>query len=494
MDTREQLERERDYYLRLLQLGEHDEIDGLLREALDLVVGLTGARIGYLGLGSPKETLGWASDGCGPVERSEIRAMVSSGIISTTFEQGRPLVTSSATEDPRFAVFPSVRRQAIEAVICAPIGQPPLGFVYLQGEAARMPTAASDEVQRLARTLVPLADRLLMIRERRQADPTLALRLELRAEELIGRSEAMARMLKRLRAASGLDIDVMITGPTGAGKNAVALALHRSSARAKGPFVVVPCPGVTSTLFESELFGALRGSYTGAERNREGFVAAAEGGTLVLDEITEIGLPQQAKLLHFLQTRQFFPVGGTTPRDSHVRIVACTNLDPERAIAEGRLRADLYFRLRRFRVTVPALAERAEDIGLLAAHLLELACRDFGVKPLELRPAATRLLQRMDWPGNVRELRATLEEAAALAVAEGSESVGPEHLLDRGAAPVEEDCPPGFHEATWWFQARHIQSALERCEGNRSQAARDLGMSRSHLHTLLARLGLDGAP
>ncbi|MCB9764628.1 MAG: sigma-54-dependent Fis family transcriptional regulator [Alphaproteobacteria bacterium] len=479
----EQVRGERDFYLQLLQLADHEDVRGLLLEALNLAVSLTGARLSYVEI---RGASGPDFYGAAGADGEELKQL-SSGIVATTIQKGALTVTESAQQDPRFASLESVRRYGIESVACAPIGEPAFGAVYLQG--GRVDDACLTLIERLAVQLAVLSDRLLARHEQHLDDPTLPYRRGLNAERLIGRSPAVAHLLKRSRAAAGLDIDVLISGPTGAGKNLVAEILHSSSARANGPVVVVSCPGVTESLFEGELFGAVRGSYTGATRDRQGFIAAAEGGTLVLDEVTEIPLSLQAKLLHFIQSRSYYRVGSTTSIASDVRIIACTNRDPKAAIEEGLLREDLYYRMRRFRIELPSLDQRAEDIGLLAEHLLRRACASFDVPSMTLRRAARSLLERMAWPGNVRELAATLEEAAALAIAEGTDSVGPEHLLDRGPEP-DGEVPSGFHEATWWFQTRLLHDALERAGGNRAQAARELGMSRSHLYALLARMDI----
>jgi DNA-binding NtrC family response regulator len=235
----------------------------------------------------------------------------------------------------------------------------------------------------------------------------------------------MVRVLDTARRAARTDSTVLITGETGVGKEVIADLIHRRSLRAERAFVKVNTAAFPESLLESELFGHERGAFTGAEKRREGRFELADGGTLFLDEVGEMPLSAQVKLLRVLAEGQFTRLGGTKPVDVDVRVIAATNEDLEKAVAEGRFREDLYYRLNVLRVELPALRERREEIPSLVDHFLAEARRKIGRAPLRLSSAAMDVLYRHPWPGNVRELRNVIERAAVMCE---SEEAGPEHL------------------------------------------------------------------
>jgi NtrC-family two-component system response regulator AlgB len=291
------------------------------------------------------------------------------------------------------------------------------------------------------------------------------------------RSARLQSVLAQLRAASAHDVPVLLRGESGTGKGVLARALHAWSPRGDQPFVVVNCPTLSGELLASELFGHARGAFTGAVRDQPGRVEAAEGGTLLLDEIGELPPALQAKLLRFLQDRQFERVGEARTRTVDVRVVAATNRDLEKEVAEGRFREDLLYRLNVLDLTVPPLRERREDIPALAEALLSFAARSFGQAVPTLHPDALAALAAHAWPGNVRELKNVLERARILF--SGPELL-PSHLPERFCAGPRGEPVPGGDCTLEELERVHIERVLARA-GTQEAAARILGIDASTL-------------
>jgi PAS domain S-box-containing protein len=231
---------------------------------------------------------------------------------------------------------------------------------------------------------------------------------------IIGESPALKKMLARLEAVAQTGASVLIQGESGVGKELVAHVIHARSPRSNGPLVKVNCASIPHELFESEFFGHVRGAFTGAHRDRVGRFQLADGGTIFLDEVGEIPLSLQSKLLRVLQESEYERVGDEATHRVDVRVIAATNRDLEKAVAEGRFREDLYYRLSVFPIDVPPLRDRSDDVVQLASHFLERTCKDFGNRPLTLSRQQAALLKRYDWPGNVRELKNVIERAVIL--------------------------------------------------------------------------------
>jgi DNA-binding NtrC family response regulator len=299
---------------------------------------------------------------------------------------------------------------------------------------------------------------------------------------LIGRSLAMQRLFALLEKLGPQESTVLIRGETGSGKDAVARTIHALSPRVQGPFVVFDCGAVNANLVESELFGHAKGAFTGADRQRAGALESATGGTLFLDEIGELPLELQPKLLRVLESREFRRVGDDTSRKANLRIISATHRDLEAAVAAGKFRSDLYYRLAVAIVEIPPLRTRPEDIPLLAGHFAK-QCTGVDV---QLAPATLAALQCDPWPGNVRELRNAVERAVTL----GS-------LGDKAAIPVEAPTPASYKEARDAlldrFERDYLQALLARNGGNVSAAAREAKLSRSQFYRLLGRHGLGSA-
>jgi len=310
------------------------------------------------------------------------------------------------------------------------------------------------------------------------------------ARMLIGPSAAMQRAQDLLRRAAASDITVLIHGESGTGKEVAANCLHRLSHRADGPFIAFNCAALSPALIASELFGHEKGSFTGALRTHQGIFERANGGTLLLDEITEMPIDLQATLLRVLETGAVVRVGGDRDLPVNVRIVAATNREPMQYVEQGRFRLDLYYRLQVFPVELPPLRQRLGDLPELAAHFLEQFAGAAG--PHRLSAAASAMLQRHAWPGNVRELRNVIERACLLS----SGVIEPEHLLlDAGPvlpataaavpAPAVEAKPAGklLRDA----EQDIILQTLAACGGNKTRAAAQLGVSVKTLYNKLKR-------
>jgi Nif-specific regulatory protein len=377
-----------------------------------------------------------------------------------------------------------------------PIGRaPPVGVLYLQGrsEAGRFQDDDVERASLFASHLAPLVDNLLLrLRTRSAEDPTAPFRRSLRADEVIGRSAALAALLREVSLIAPLDVNVLLTGESGTGKSQIARVIHASGARAGRPMVELNCAALPETLVESELFGAQAGAHSTASTPITGKVAAAEGGTLLLDEIGELALSAQAKLLQLLQTKQYYPLGASQPEKADVRLIAATNSDLEAGVHSGRFREDLFYRLAVLPLRVPALTERRSDIPELARHFCALVCERDGLPRLELSASSLRALEVAEWPGNVRQLEHVIEAGAIRAAGLGARQIERQHLFPiEGTSGEAVEAATTFQEETRRFQAELIRSCLEKTGWNVTETARRLDVARSHLYKLISAFGID---
>ncbi len=311
---------------------------------------------------------------------------------------------------------------------------------------------------------------------------------EFEFEGLIARSDQMWNLFAMIQRIAPHFRSVLIQGATGAGKDLVAGALHHRS-RITGKFVVLNCSAVVETLFESELFGHVRGAFTGADRDKTGLFELANGGTLFLDEIGDMPLSTQAKLLRAVQNQEILPVGSQTPRKVNVRIVAATHRDLRTAVAEGHFREDLYYRLSMVELTVPPLKDRPEDIPLLARHFVRKFSREFDKATEGLTPRVLLLLERYTWPGNVRELEHVIGRACMLTDGPLIDIHDlPDHLTRDISA--DESIPQEGLMPLAEQERRLLVEALRSSNGNLSEAARRLGIGRDALRYKVKRYGL----
>jgi transcriptional regulator with GAF, ATPase, and Fis domain len=331
---------------------------------------------------------------------------------------------------------------------------------------------------------------------------------------VITRSRAMVRVLRLVEALQHSDVSVLVTGESGVGKGIIAQAIHANSLRRAGPFVAVNCAALPEALLESELFGHVRGAFTGAVRDRIGRFELASEGTILLDEIGELPTHLQAKLLRVIQDRAFERVGDSRSTCCNARVIAATHRDLRRAVAEGRFREDLYYRLRVFPIEIPPLRERREDVEPLARHLLARVGARTG-RTLRLAPDALRALLEYDWPGNVRELENSLEYAATIARGQAvhTEHLPPEVLgappepcndplpaaaaapAPAAASPAAASPPAGLEQISQALSYRtppreHLLVALNACRWRMADTSRALGISRSTLWRWMRGAGL----
>jgi DNA-binding NtrC family response regulator len=343
------------------------------------------------------------------------------------------------------------------------------------------------------------AQRVLLLRD--NARLRHRLRQQRVAPEILGSSEPIRRVLSLIQRVAPSDASVFVSGESGTGKELVARALHEHSRRSERPFVAINCAALPDQLLESELFGYERGAFTGAEEQRPGLLERASGGSFLLDEITEMSLDLQAKLLRVVQERRIRRVGGSTEIPIDVRWISATNRDPEQAVREGQLRQDLYFRLNVVPIPLPPLRTRLEDIPTLVHEFLRRFVQEYGKPGVRIGPTVIRALAGYHWPGNVRELQNVVERMVSL-------SDGGEVTLD--------DLPDGFHrphpdgngsgrqqrgsnggsrsgfheaksEAIARFERSYLQDLLDRHGGNISRAAREAGIDRKTIHRMLAK-------
>jgi len=309
----------------------------------------------------------------------------------------------------------------------------------------------------------------------------------LAASGIVARSAAMLRVVSLIESLSHSDATVLITGESGTGKEVIARALHDHSPRRNAPLVAVNCGALPPDLLESEMFGHVRGAFTGAVRDRVGRFDAAGSGTLFLDEIGDLPLPLQVKLLRVLQNGTFERVGESTSRTSRARIVAATNLDLRAAVANGRFRDDLYYRLRVVPIEIPPLRDRRDDIEPLARVLLARVAGRQG-RSLRLSPDATRLLLDHDWPGNARELENALEYAVAVC---RGQTILPEDLPDLSGGSAAPATPAAATPPADRAEADLLRAVLDAHHWRRGDAARALGISRSTLWRRMREAGLE---
>ena len=326
--------------------------------------------------------------------------------------------------------------------------------------------------------------------------------------QILGSSTVMAHLRREINLVARSDFTVLVLGETGVGKELVVRAIHAASHRREAPLLYLNCAALPETLAESELFGHVKGAFTGANRDRAGKFELADKGTLFLDEIGELPLSIQPKLLRAIQEGDIQRVGSEKAVRVDVRLLAATNRDLEQEVARRRFRADLFHRLNVYPIEVPALRRHKEDIALLAGHFSERIQRRLGLGPVRISPEAHEVMARYDWPGNVRELENIVSRGAlkaSFAAPMGDQVlIRPDHLgSDLGAAdfpggpPLPEQAAVGgkgfsFSDEIRRFKRRLIQQALEKNRDNWAAAARDLGMHRSNLHNLAKRLGLKG--
>ena len=403
-------------------------------------------------------------------------ADVSSSILGQVATTGTPAWTDDAAADARFAQSQSVVAHTLRSVGCLPLGPSAVLYVADPTRAGRFDAQTRARLGALCALAGPFLTPSNPQR-RRVVEPLPG---------LVGEAPAMVELAEAVRAFSPLPWPVLVLGPTGAGKEGVARAIHALSPRSHLPFVAINCGAIPENLAESTLFGHERGAFTGADRAQEGQLEHVGEGTLFLDEVGELPPPIQVKLLRLLQEGTYQRLGSQRTLRFAGRVVAATHRDLEDPVGRGTFREDLYFRLAATVVRVPPLDARRSDIPALAERLLQNAKRELAVgADLQWSASALGALQQRSWPGNVRELQNVVRHGVARALASRVTVIAEDHLglAPRPVAPTD----GSLQAATEAFQRAKVYEAIEQAGGNRTEAAQLLGVSRQWLHRLLAR-------
>jgi transcriptional regulator with GAF, ATPase, and Fis domain len=459
-----------------------DQLDGLV----DAVIEVTNADKGFVILienGEPKVTV---ARNLQQKSLSDGIRHLSDSIIAKVIDTRRALIVSDALHDSMFRGSESVMNLKLCSVMCAPLiaqGQM-LGIIYVGNDnVVNLFEESSLDVLTVFATQGALILQSALLRDELRTDlDALAERLEDKHfGDIIGTNPALIDVFKKVEKVAGTDISVLITGETGTGKELIAREIHRRSNRSHGPFIVVNCGAIPENLMESELFGHVRGAFTGAVATRQGKFQAAGGGTLFLDEIGELPLQLQVKLLRALQEKVVMKVGDTKPEDVDIRVVAATNRDLEHEIKTQNFREDLFYRLNVVNLHLPPLRERGDDVIVLAKYLLHKYAEEYGVRVKGFTPNALIAMRKYDWPGNVRQLENRIKKALVLC---DKTLVGPEDLdlFPEALAAVQP-----LTEAREDFTRRYILEVLDRNGGNRTKTARDLGVDPRTIFRYLER-------
>ena len=398
---------------------------------------------------------------------------------TTSGKEGMDLLAALQRNDPTLPVVVMTAWSSVD------------GAVEAMRRGARDYLAKPWDNARVAATMRTQVELARALRQgRRLADETSRQRAH-QLPSLVAESPKMREVIRLMERVAPSDANVLITGQHGTGKEVAARWLHAASKRAERPFVAVNAGGLAEGVFESELFGHVRGAFTDARADRTGCIELADGGTLFLDEIANMPMQQQAKLLRVLQTGEFHPVGSSRVRRADVRVLSATNVDVAAEVSQGRFREDLLYRLNTVEIRLPPLRERREDIALLAAHFLERQAARYG-RRVTLAADALVALHEHPWPGNVRELEHVVERA--LLLCHGDVVHSADLLLGSGgSSSARSDGATRFDDLTLDEAERYlIQRSLDRHAGNVSDAARALGLSRSAFYRRLAHHGLKG--
>jgi Nif-specific regulatory protein len=417
---------------------------------------------------------------------------VSRTIARQVLEQGIAILGSDVAGSDDLRQVESLASSQVRSLLCVPLTvfQRVIGCIYLDSEDLSSPL--QEEHLQLVTAIAGISAVALENARRlhwlEQENERLTVEIS-QERSLVGEGERMKDVYQFLKRAAPTDSTVLIEGESGTGKELAARALHRNSPRASKPFMAINCAAIPETLLESDLFGYERGAFTGAATQKKGRLEIADEGVVFLDEIGELALSLQVKLLRVLQEREFERVGGNYPVKVDIRLIAATNCNLELAVREGRFRQDLYYRLAVLKITMPALRERREDIPMLARHFVQKYAKRCKVKPRPVSREALSCLVNYDWPGNVRELENAIERALVL----GSTDMIlpedlPESLLERPPAP--EMIEAKYHAALKELKKQLILNAVEQTQGSYAEAARLLGVHPNYLHRLIRNLEL----
>ena len=449
------------------------DIELLLNQLMDDIIELGRADKGFLILMNGDLPVVRVARNIERKALDENQVAFSDSIVQKVLKSKRSIIVSDALHDREFSGSTSIINLRLCSVMCAPLLSrgTMLGLIYLGNDniVNLFRPYQLDTVRVFASQAALIVSNALLVNELQLDKKRLKDQLdELRYGEIIGACDSMREIYKKVGKLAKTDISVMITGETGTGKELIAKEIHKRSNRAKGPFITLNCGAIPENLLESELFGHVRGAFTGAIATTVGKFEAADGGTLFLDELGEMPPSLQVKLLRAIQERQIVRVGEARPRKVDIRILAATNKDLGQEVKEGRFREDLFYRLNVVNLKLPPLRERSEDVVLIAKYLLQRYARDFGSKVKGFNNESVRHIKRYQWPGNIRELENKIKKAIVF-------TDGPlinADALDLETASFKEVLP--LADAKELFQKDYINEVLRLNNGNRTKTARDL--------------------
>jgi transcriptional regulator with GAF, ATPase, and Fis domain len=451
------------------------DLPALLDQLLDVVIQVTTADKGFIVLMESGEPVVKVARNLRRETISDAVSHLSDSILAKVVETRKPLIVSDALSDAQFKNSLSVMNLKLTSVMCVPLLERGnlIGVIYVGNDNVRQlfDEPSLELLTIFAAQASLLVRNALLVNELQLDNRSMQERIErMRFGEILGSSPAMQEVFRKVQKVAGTDITVLVTGETGTGKELIAREIHNRSARAKGPFISINCGAIPENLLESELFGHVRGAFTGAVANKAGRFQAANKGTLFLDEIGEMPLQLQVKILRALQDRAVSRVGDTGSEPVDIRVVAATNRELEQEIKAGRFREDLYYRLNVVHLLLPPLRDRGDDIVVLARYMLSRYAPEYGNKVRGFTPSAIAAIKRHRWSGNIRELENRVKKAVVLA---DKALLGPEDL---GINPDE--LPPilPLTEARDKWQREYINEVLGLNAGNRTKTARDLGV------------------
>ncbi len=459
----------------------------LLDELLDALVEVTQADKGFLILLQDGEMTVRAARNVARETIEGAVGRVSDSIVRKVVETGKALVVADALHDSEWSGSTSVVDLKLCSVMCAPLKQKGevFGVIYLGNDnvVSLFDQRALDLLTVFTAQASLLVQNGLLLDSLRRENVALREAAATRQYgDLVGSGASMREVFRRIEKVASTDISVLVTGETGTGKEVVAREIHRRSPRAGGPFVAVNCGAIPEALLESELFGHVKGAFTGAVASRLGRFQAAAGGTLFLDEIGEMPPGLQVKILRALQERAVTRVGESRPEPVDLRVIAATNKVLEHEIERGSFREDLYYRLNVVSIRLPPLRERGDDVTVIARYFLQQYAREFGARVRGFTPAALVALKKYAWPGNVRELENRVKKAVVLA----DRALVSAEDLDLSPEVLEPTVP--LAQATREYQRRYVNEVLERNGGNRTKTAKDLGVDPRTIFRHLERM------
>jgi len=408
---------------------------------------------------------------------------ISHSTVQKVLQTSQPILTFDALSDDRFDAAQSIMLHQIRSIACVPflLREKLLGLIYIdsRNEKARLTRQSLAFLQAFANQAAIALENARLLQKLQQENAILKEEFHriYSFKEIIGKSKAMQRVFQMMGKVLDNDATVLVTGPSGTGKELVARAIHYNSRRKEKPFVAVNCGAIPENLIESELFGHKKGAFTGAVSDKKGLIDSADGGTLFLDEVGELPLTMQVKLLRFLQNHQFTPVGDVRLRQADVRIISATNRNLQDAIEEGLFREDLYYRLHVIQIPLPPLKERTKDIPLLGQHFLRTFAKKLDKKITGFSAEALDLLQEYDWPGNVRELENAIERAVVM---DSDGRIGGDDLV----LPTRKRKSDGIKAGMTLndLSRQLLEKTLAAADGNKTRAAEMMGVSLRWVH------------